>query len=187
MIFAPEAVDKGLRKYAKSGKNVAEESVERVIKNNFQESSEAAIKRGIKNSVQESAEAAIKREIKKSDRLVEASTGIRFADNIDDFRKVDIPELPKNELQKNFLEVTRAANNAGSGVGGKKVTVYHYTDKKGYNGITSDKLFRFKVSQPAKDHPRGVYLTTKSPEELMKMNNGFKKLGLTRSKSEYFF
>ncbi|WP_257197661.1 pre-toxin TG domain-containing protein [Acetivibrio clariflavus] len=119
MIFAPEAVDKGLRKYAKSGKNVAEESVERILKNNIQESSEAAVKRGIKNSAQESVEAAVKKGIKKSDKLVEASTGIRFINNIDDFGKIGIPELPKNEVQKNFLEVTRSANNVGSGVGNK--------------------------------------------------------------------
>lgn len=54
--------------------------------------------------------------LKKSDSLVEASTGIRFADNIDDFGKVGIPELPKNAIQKNYLEVTRAGNNVGGGV-----------------------------------------------------------------------
>ena len=45
MVFATEAINKELRKYAKSGKNIAEESVERTIKNNIQESSETAINR----------------------------------------------------------------------------------------------------------------------------------------------
>jgi|GEM_PF-554246 len=48
---------------------------------------------------------------KKSDRYVEASSGIKFADNIDDFGKVGIREIPKNPRQKNFLEVTRSGNN----------------------------------------------------------------------------
>jgi RHS repeat-associated protein len=56
--------------------------------------------------------------LRKSDRLVEASTGIRFMDNIDDFGRVGIPELPKNAIQKNYLEVTRRGNKATSGVGG---------------------------------------------------------------------
>jgi len=161
MIFAPEAVDKGLRKYAKSGKNVAEESVERILKNNIQESSEAAVKRSIKSSAQESAEAAIKREIKKSDRLVEASTGIRFADNINDFGKVGIPELPKNEVQKNFLEVTRAANNVGSGIGGNKNFV--------------NKVWKKKIVMPDAPHTNGTpghwFAIKRKAVELPKMDD----------------
>jgi RHS repeat-associated protein len=122
MIFTPEVIDKGLRGFAKSGKNVAEETLEAGIKNSIQESSEATIKRGVKNGVQESSEVAIKRGIKKSDELVEASTGLRFADNIDDYGKVNIPELPKNAVQKNYLEVTRTGNNVSSGVGNKQIS-----------------------------------------------------------------
>jgi hypothetical protein len=123
MIFTPEVIDKGLRGFAKSGKNVAEETLEAGIKNSIQESSEATIKRGVKNGVQESSEVAIKRGIKKSDELVEASTGLRFADNIDDYGKVNIPELPKNAVQKNYLEVTRTGNNVSSGVGNNKLKI----------------------------------------------------------------
>ena len=55
--------------------------------------------------------------IKKADNLVDASRGVRFADNIDDFGKVGIPQIPRNARQKNFLEVTRRGNKAGSGIG----------------------------------------------------------------------
>ena len=144
MIFTPEVIDKGLRGFAKSGKNVAEETLEAGIKNSIQESSEATIKRGVKNGVQESSEVAIKRGIKKSDELVEASTGIRFADNIDDYGKVNIPELPKNAVQKNYLEVTRTGNNVSSGVGnGNTVSgIDSRYLKEGYqSGARSNNLF----------------------------------------------
>jgi RHS repeat-associated protein len=51
--------------------------------------------------------------LRKVDNLVDASTGFRFAskiDNIDDFGKVGIPELPKNAVQRNFFKVTRKGN-----------------------------------------------------------------------------
>ncbi|BED94693.1 RHS repeat-associated core domain-containing protein [Escherichia fergusonii] len=72
-------------------------------------------------------------------------------------------------------------------LGLKIVTVYHYTDQGGYNGISSQKPYKFKASSPIKGHPKGIYVTTKSPEELTKTPNGFKKLGLTSTKSTHFF
>ncbi|EAO9790072.1 hypothetical protein CIT46_21840, partial [Salmonella enterica] len=72
-------------------------------------------------------------------------------------------------------------------LGLKIVTVYHYTDQGGYNGISSQKPYKFKASSPIKGHPKGIYVTTKSPEELAKTPNGFKKLGLTSTKSTHFF
>ncbi|WP_052306581.1 HYD1 signature containing ADP-ribosyltransferase family protein [Acetivibrio clariflavus] len=108
--------------------------------------------------------------LRRTDRLVEASTGIRFIDNIDDFGKVGIPELPKNAIQKNYLEVTRTANNASSGVSRIKPDfivapggvvykadeftnrivreqdnikiLYHYTDEVGLNGILNSKKLK---------------------------------------------
>ncbi|WP_240651690.1 HYD1 signature containing ADP-ribosyltransferase family protein [Serratia microhaemolytica] len=67
------------------------------------------------------------------------------------------------------------------------VTVYHYTDLAGYNAISSQSPFKFKASSPIKGHPKGIYVTTKSPEMLAKTLNGYKKLGLTSSKSTHFF
>ncbi|EOW6561510.1 RHS repeat-associated core domain-containing protein [Cronobacter dublinensis] len=72
-------------------------------------------------------------------------------------------------------------------LGLKTVTVYHYTDKGGYKGISSQKPYKFKASSPIKGHPKGIYVTTKSPEELAKTPNGFKKLGLTSAKSTHFY
>lgn len=67
------------------------------------------------------------------------------------------------------------------------VTVYHYTSKKSYNKISSQSPYVFKASIPKKGNPKGVYVTTKSPEILAKNNNGYKKLGLTGNKSSHFF
>lgn len=87
-----------------------------------------------------------------------------------------------------MFERVRYHETPSAGVGNRKtVKVYHYTDKKGYNGISSQKPFLFKASSPIKGHPNGVYVTTKSPEELAKIPNGYKKLGLTNEKSSYYF
>ncbi|ELW78336.1 hypothetical protein ABIC56_000129 [Acinetobacter bereziniae] len=68
------------------------------------------------------------------------------------------------------------------------VDVYHYTDKKGYNAISSQSPYIFKSSAPDKGHPKGVYVTTMSPEQLLHKPGGFKSyLGLTSDKSEYYF
>ncbi|WP_250112518.1 hypothetical protein [Escherichia coli] len=53
--------------------------------------------------------------------------------------------------------------------------------------MSSQKPYKFKASSPIKGHPKGIYVTTKSPEELAKTPNGFKKLGLTSTKSTHFF
>jgi len=57
----------------------------------------------------------------------------------------------------------------------------------GYKAISSQNPFAFRASSPIKGHPRGGYVTTKSPEELARTPNGFKKLGLTSDKSTHFF
>lgn len=49
------------------------------------------------------------------------------------------------------------------------------------------KPYKFKASKPIKGHPKGVYVTTKSPEILSQTSNGYKKLGLTKEKSSHFF
>ena len=46
------------------------------------------------------------------------------------------------------------------------ITVYHYTSEKAYKSIISQKPYKFKASKPIKGHPKGVYVTTKSPEIL---------------------
>ena len=118
-----------------------------------------------------------------ANNLVEASTKMGMSSVPNDFGKVGIPTLEKNAVQNGYLKATQ---NAVVG-NGKTVKVYHYTDKKGYNGISSQKPFFFKASSPIKGHPKGVYITTKSPEELAKIPNGYKKLGLTNEKSSYYF
>ena len=67
------------------------------------------------------------------------------------------------------------------------VMVYHYTSKRGYNMINSQNPIKFKANTPIKGHPKGVYVTTKSPEVLSRSMNGYKKLGLTSEKSSHFF
>jgi len=67
------------------------------------------------------------------------------------------------------------------------IKVYHYTSKSGYNAISSQNPFDFRASSPSKGNPRGVYVTTKSPEQLATQTNGYKKLGLTSDKSTHFF
>jgi RHS repeat-associated protein len=99
--------------------------------------------------------------LRKSDRLVEASTGIRFMDNIDDFGRVGIPELPKNAIQKNYLEVTRAVNNVGSGVGGNKNLV--------------NKAWKKKIVMPNAPHTNGTpghwFAIKRKAVELAKMDD----------------
>lgn len=58
------------------------------------------------------------------------------------------------------------------------VTVYHYTDKKGYNSIMSGDDASFKVSDKAKNG-EGIYFTPLSPEDVAKKGpSGFKSSGL---------
>lgn len=60
------------------------------------------------------------------------------------------------------------------------VTVYHYTDKKGWNGINGSG----RIKPGDSKNGSGPFFTTKSPADLA-APNAFKKLGLTRAKSEY--
>ena len=78
-------------------------------------------------------------------------------------------------------------NSSIDPLGLELVTVYHYTSKKGYNMINSQNPIKFKANTPIKGHPKGVYVTTKSPEVLSRSMNGYKKLGLTSEKSSHFF
>ena len=62
-----------------------------------------------------------------------------------------------------------------------KVTVYHYTDKKGFNGIKGS---GYKINPGDSKNGAGPFFTTKSPGMLTKPNS-YKKLGLTNAKSQY--
>ena len=73
------------------------------------------------------------------------------------------------------------------------ITVYHYTDRKGYNGISgsgvimqSDPSARGKGS--IKGKPKGVYVTKIGPEDIgvAKNGTGLGKVGLTNSKAEFY-
>ncbi|WP_212006344.1 RHS repeat-associated core domain-containing protein [Chitinophaga sp. HK235] len=87
----------------------------------------------------------------------------------------------------NFYSYVHDNNTQIDPFGLKLVTVYHYTSKKNYNAIRSQNPIKFKASSPVKGHPKGVYVTPKSPEVLSQSTNGFKKLGLTGEKSSHFF
>ena len=68
------------------------------------------------------------------------------------------------------------------------VEVYHYTDEKGYKGISSQRPYHFKASKPDSVHKRGVYVTPMSPSQILHKPGGFKSyLGITKAKSEYYF
>ncbi|MFC0037628.1 DUF6531 domain-containing protein [Actinomadura rayongensis] len=71
----------------------------------------------------------------------------------------------------------------GQDGGEEKVTVYHYTDKKGYNGISSSDPYH--VREGASKHGPGPFWTTKSPADLTEPGAFKSKLGITREKSEY--
>ncbi|TAG51137.1 MAG: hypothetical protein EAZ27_13870, partial [Cytophagales bacterium] len=68
------------------------------------------------------------------------------------------------------------------------VTVWHYTDKDGYNGIgANNKLWEFRASNPTnKNHNTGIYVTKKPPEVIDQKNHA-KKIGITGEKKEYYF
>lgn len=62
---------------------------------------------------------------------------------------------------------------------------FHYTNRKGYNAVSSQSTWLFKASQPAlpRVHPFGAYFTDWSIET----RNLAKKLRVPKSKIEYFF
>jgi hypothetical protein len=41
--------------------------------------------------------------------------------------------------------------------------MHHYTDRRGYRGISSQPMWLFEAHQPPGDHPRGAYFTTLPP------------------------
>ncbi|MFB7475020.1 RHS repeat-associated core domain-containing protein [Kitasatospora sp. NPDC056184] len=76
--------------------------------------------------------------------------------------------------------IPRTANKAASG---NSVTVFHYTDKAGYNGIRSQNPY---VIRPGSSkNGAGPFFTNKSPNDL-RAPGAFKRvLGITSAKSEY--
>jgi len=60
--------------------------------------------------------------------------------------------------------------------------VYHYTDKKGYNGIRSGSPHQ--IRQGSAKHGKGPFVTPRSPRSLAPKEYK-SRLGLTRAKSEY--
>lgn len=62
------------------------------------------------------------------------------------------------------------------------VTVYHYTDKRGFNGIRSSNPYRVKTGESK--NGAGPFFTTRSPADNT-APNAYKKLGITREKSQY--
>lgn len=62
------------------------------------------------------------------------------------------------------------------------VTVYHYTDKRGHNGIRGSNPYQIRPG--ASKNGAGPFFTTRSPADNV-APNAYKKLGLTREKSQY--
>ncbi|MEV0806664.1 polymorphic toxin-type HINT domain-containing protein [Micromonospora sp. NPDC050200] len=62
------------------------------------------------------------------------------------------------------------------------ITVYHYTDKKGFNGIKSQDPYQILPGDSK--NGAGPFFSTKSPAQLTEPG-AFKKLGITSAKSEY--
>ncbi|MFJ8310312.1 MULTISPECIES: polymorphic toxin-type HINT domain-containing protein [unclassified Streptomyces] len=62
------------------------------------------------------------------------------------------------------------------------VTVFHYTDKKGFNGIRSQSPYR--IDPGDSKNGAGPFFTTKSPDDLT-APSAFKKLGITNAKSQF--
>ena len=64
-----------------------------------------------------------------------------------------------------------------------EVTVYHYTDKGGYNGIRSGDPYQIKPGDSK--NGAGPFFTNLSPDELTEPGAFKKKLGITNEKSQY--
>jgi RHS repeat-associated protein len=62
------------------------------------------------------------------------------------------------------------------------ITVYHYTDRNGFNGIRSGDPHEIRPG--SSKNGAGPFVTTRSPADLT-APNAFKKLGLTSAKSQY--
>lgn len=59
----------------------------------------------------------------------------------------------------------------------------HYTDRDGFNGISSQPTWEFKASKPPGDHPKGAYFTTLNQDT----RNLAQKLRIPRSKLAFIF
>lgn len=66
-------------------------------------------------------------------------------------------------------------------------SVFHYTDKEGWNAIRSQPIWRFKASQAkALDRPVGAYFTDIEPSEANRRTL-YKRLRIPKTKQEYVF
>jgi uncharacterized protein RhaS with RHS repeats len=78
-------------------------------------------------------------------------------------------------------------NNWVDELGLEEITIYHYTDKKGYNAIRGTGVI--EVRDPSRrgkgayNNPPGVYVSTLPPEQMASQNLG--KIGLTNDKTKY--
>src|SRR5262249_53076097 len=63
------------------------------------------------------------------------------------------------------------------------MSLFHYTDKAGYDAIRSQPVWRFIAGQPPGIHPSGAYFTTLGRNT----KNLAQRLGIPRAKLAYFF
>jgi hypothetical protein len=67
------------------------------------------------------------------------------------------------------------------------VSIFHYTDKDGWNAIRSQPTWRFKANQPKDpDRPKGAYFTDIEPTEA-NLRTLYKRLRVPKAKQEYLF
>lgn len=63
------------------------------------------------------------------------------------------------------------------------VTVFHFTNKKGYKSITSGKDITIKATKPPANNPVGAYFSKEGPTQLK--NQAAAKLRISTKKTEY--
>ena len=63
------------------------------------------------------------------------------------------------------------------------VILFHYTNKKGWNGIQSQRTWLFRAVAPACGHPTGAYFTTWPPDDPKLAT----RLRVPKKKLEYLF
>ena len=65
--------------------------------------------------------------------------------------------------------------------------IFHYTDKDGWNSVRSQRIWRFKASQPKDpDRPVGAYFTDIEPSD-KNLRTLHKKIRVPKLKQEYVF
>ena len=65
--------------------------------------------------------------------------------------------------------------------------IFHYTDKKGWNGIRAQKVWRFDAAQPKDpDRPFGAYFTDIPPSD-ESLRTLHKRLRVPKEKQQYLF